>query len=255
MRRFLVLSAVIVGQALAPTPSFATTDDITTTSDTAGLKVLFIGNSLTFFNSLPNTLATFLEVGEKHVPRVSDVVEPGYQLIQHWNDGVAQKKIRDDGPWDIVVLQGKSMESYEDQLNFWEYGVRFGKLANKAHVKPVLYETFANKGHAEIQPKIHYSYATLARKIHADVIPVGDVFYFVKEKDPSLELWNFDRLHPTPLGTYLAACVFYEYLTKRTPVGLPNIIPSHQVTGQGYSVSSEDAARLQRLAWQFYSRS
>ena len=39
--------------------------------------------------------------------------------------------------------------------------------------------------------------------------------------DPSLQLYSSDGLHPTPLGTYLAALVIYERITGHDARSLP----------------------------------
>lgn len=247
-----VLLAVLWIFAVASSPAWAETQDITKSTANNALNVLFIGNSLTFFNSLPNTLATFIEAGAKRQTNISNVVVPGATLKQHWQMGDAQKKITNGGRWDYVVLQGKSMESYENTAGFFYYGIRLAEVARKAHAEPILYETFASLSKPENQTLVHSSYFTLGEELHTKVIPVGDAFYFVRKNEPAIELWLEDKLHPTPAGTYLAGCVFYEFLTGKSPVGLPAVIPSHNIKGQGYSISDGAAQRLQEQAWRFY---
>jgi hypothetical protein len=49
-----------------------------------------------------------------------------------------------------------------------------------------------------------------------------------------------DGSHPTPRGTFLAACVMYATLTGRTPQGLGD---------GGLGLSTDDSSLLQRIAW------
>lgn len=247
-----ILLAVLWIFAVASSPVCAETQDITKSTAKNALKVLFIGNSLTFFNSLPNTVATFIEAGAKRQTSVSNVVVPGATLKQHWDQGDAQKKIGTGSNWDYVAIQGKSMESYENRAGFFDYGKRLADAVRKAHAEPILYETFANLNKPQNQALVHDSYFALGKELHSKVIPVGDAFYFVRKNEPSIELWLEDKLHPTPAGTYLAGCVFYEFLTGKSPVGLPAVIPSHNIKGQGYSISDGAAQRLQEQAWRFY---
>jgi hypothetical protein len=249
-RRSVWLALVLL--AALSIPALAETEDITTSKAPNAYRVLFIGNSLTFFNSLPNTLATFIESGTKRPTSFSDVVVGGATLRQHWEQGAAQRKIASGGHWDYVILQGKSMESYEDRTNFFLYGERLAQAVRRAGSRPLFYETFANNSKPANQPLIHESYFALAKKLNTKAIPVGDAFYFVQQSDPKIQLWNADKLHPTPEGTYLAACIFYSFLTNRSPIGLPETIPDHRIKGQGYSVAPEMARRLQELSRQFY---
>jgi hypothetical protein len=151
--------------------------------------------------------------------------------------------------WDFIILQGKSTE-FTAPSEFMEYGRKFGEILRNKHAHVALYETFANDGKPDDQPKIRHIYDELAKELHAQVVPVGDAFYFVHAQAPSIKLWIEDKLHPTAEGTYLAACLFYTYLTKKNPQGLPS-----QIKGTDpYSVAPKVAKQLQELAWQFYSR-
>jgi hypothetical protein len=186
--RFLLL-----GFLLAVAPAFAVTQEITTSADAKALKALFVGNSLTFYYSLPNTLATFIQAGAKRPTRISNVIVGGYTLREHWNEGNAQKQIAGGGPWDLVVLQGQSRESFENTKDFVEHGRKFGEVIQKAHAKPVLYQTYALKGVNADQNKIHASYDLLGREMRAQVIPVGDVFFYVQKNAPQINLYDPDN--------------------------------------------------------------
>ena len=52
------------------------------------------------------------------------------------------------------------------------------------------------------------------------VAPVGYTWYQVRHDHPEIVLWQDDGVHPTPAGTYLAACVFYASIFRQSPVGL-----------------------------------
>jgi hypothetical protein len=51
------------------------------------------------------------------------------------------------------------------------------------------------------------------------VAPVGYAWSAAYAQDPNLDLWQADGSHPTELGTYLAACVFYAAIFGRSPEG------------------------------------
>ena len=61
-------------------------------------------------------------------------------------------------------------------------------------------------------------YYSLGQKLNASVAPVGLAFFRALLVRPQLILYNNDG-HPTPQGTYLAACVIYGTIFRRNPMG------------------------------------
>ena len=52
-------------------------------------------------------------------------------------------------------------------------------------------------------------------------MPVGLAWQQAHRLEPGLQLWQDDGHHPTTAGSYLGACVFYNVLVGRSPVGDP----------------------------------
>ena len=50
------------------------------------------------------------------------------------------------------------------------------------------------------------------------IAPVGMVWKQVRQKYPELNLYAPDESHPSPYGSYLAACAFYASLYKESPI-------------------------------------
>lgn len=65
---------------------------------------------------------------------------------------------------------------------------------------------------------------------------------------PGLNLYAPDEMHPSWAGTYLEGCVLYATIFGRSPIGLTHRI-SDTTTGD-WQISEEDAADLQRIAWE-----
>ena len=49
------------------------------------------------------------------------------------------------------------------------------------------------------------------------VIPAGIGFMRCMEQYPEIELWDADGQHPSPAGTYLAACTAYAVVYQQSP--------------------------------------
>ena len=98
------------------------------------LRVLFIGNSYTYFNYLPGLVASLARGARpSRAMQTEMVARPGVSLRDHWLDGAALAAIRRTR-WDYVVVQEQSMlgvmlahgrPTVNDPDLFHEFGRRF----------------------------------------------------------------------------------------------------------------------------------
>lgn len=232
------------------------------------LRVLFIGNSYTYFNNLPRVLEQLaLSAGTPMETRM--VVEGGATLQDHWEKGDALKAVR-ESPWDYVILQDQStLGAYivngHSQVADPDYFHRFARLFDqeikKSGAKTVFYLTWASKdAPAREQAALNYAYMAIARELKGSVAPVGVVWQEVRREDPRLELYVEDKSHPRGAGSYLAACVLYAAIYGKSPVGLPSQVNGNPVDDDGnvdtkkrvtlVSLSPSDAKLIQRAAWE-----
>src|SRR5262249_23989371 len=205
----------------------------------APLKVLFIGNSFTARNDLPGLMADLAAArGRSLQYRLISV--GGASLRTHWNAGEALKAIQ-DGRHDRVVLQEQSTLPVKTASRMHENVRLFDEAAQAAGAETVLYMTWARQDAPESQQAITDAYAGIGRELGATVAPVGLAWQrFLRQHDrPALH--DKDRSHPTPAGSYLAACVFLAVLCGESPVGV-----DAGVAG----LSEEDLTLLQKAVWQ-----
>lgn len=159
------------------------------------LNVLFIGNSLTSRNNLPEIIAAMASTSDRELSFTAHLVG-GATLKKHWDDGKALAKIK-EGHWDCVVLQDFSRESYVDREEMFKYGRLFDAEIRKAGSKPVLYMTWALENDAEKYPAIVEAYSALAKEIHAQRIPAGAAWYTITiDPKPAYQLYVADHKHP-----------------------------------------------------------
>ncbi len=101
----------------------------------AGIRVLFIGNSYIYVNDLPGTVAAIAQSLGDHVD-YEVAASGGYRLMQHVQDGETAVKIR-SRPWDFVVLQEQSqVPAFSDSQVDREmvpYAVQLDHLIHTAH--------------------------------------------------------------------------------------------------------------------------
>jgi hypothetical protein len=100
------------------------------------LRILFIGNSLTYTGDVPGRLAMLARaMGRK--AEVDSITAPGYTLEDHWREGKAQEAIRKG--WDVVVLQQGSSARYPDRTLLIDYARRFARPSARREPRPALY--------------------------------------------------------------------------------------------------------------------
>jgi hypothetical protein len=79
---------------------------------------------------------------------------------------------------------------------------------------------FGYKDYDSMQDSLTEGYMGIAEKLSIEVAPVGVAWKTAHERRMQLELWAGDGIHPSLAGSYLAACVFYAAIYKKSPVGL-----------------------------------
>lgn len=198
------------------------------------IRVLFIGNSYTYYNNLPKLLEAVAQ-SQKGGPRIETEasLSGGKSLKWHWENAKALEAVQKGG-WDYVVLQehsllgkvppaGAAPEVAEPSMYF-EYAQRFNDEIRKVGAKTVLYATWARDGYPEQQRRLDDAFVQNARKMGASVVPAGLAWTVTKLEYPSIRLHMPDRSHPTMAGSYLNALLFYQCLTGRIAVEPPSTI-------------------------------
>lgn len=224
------------------------------------LKVLFIGNSYTYFNEMPTMLASLAQSANR--PVITGQSTPGgYTLQQHTQDTTTISMIS-QGVWHYVVLQEQSqiptieywrynsmypaaryldsliVEHNESTAFFMTWGRKYGGMQSyNGYSSPDFRDFF------EMQEILRSAYLEIANELSATLCPVGMAWAQAKRIDTLVDLWQSDNSHPTLKGSYLTACVFYCVFFDTSPVGL-------SYTG---GLSQEDALFCQTVAWQTVS--
>lgn len=222
------------------------------------LRVLFVGNSQFYYNQMPKIVEVMAESAPKDRPRIladwrpSDrSVAGGATLERHWKFGTgkdtARGKITEE-KWDYVVLQEFSGVASRESTN--EYARLFHDLIRQHGAKTVLFSTahVANKFPKGFQ-EINETNAALARELKVPVAAAGLAWLAYLGDNPTpdqiLALYDPDKGHPGPKGSYLYACTLYALLTGQSPVGLTHRLPHLPEN----AIPAEEATRMQEAAW------
>ncbi len=221
-------------------------------------KVLFIGNSYTYFWNLPQQVAALAEHQDISL-QTRQSTSGGSNLGQHWKGekNLSSLDLIREGNYDAIILQDHSMRALEQPDSLMYYGQLFGQEIQAKQARIYLYMTWARAYDPYMQATITNKYTELAEKINAQIVPVGLAWQRARSLRPDLALYDKDQSHPSPLGSYLSACVFYSVLTGKSPVGLPHRITSQDQNGEKLYLniqSKEDALFCQKVAQEIIQR-
>lgn len=194
-------------------------------------RVLFIGNSYTGVNKLPDVFLEVVKASGRPVPLVKSSTPGGRTLKQQLGIAPSMKLI-DEGGWDVVVLQGHSQEpaiAESDESvrrEFLESAAELCKRvrAKSPQAKVFFYETWAR--HAdywsagkkgpdvgvdpkEMQTRLRKWYGVVAKDNAATFVPCGDAWELNYASPRPLRLHAKDNSHPEFVGTYLNALIFF----------------------------------------------
>ncbi|MEZ4977678.1 MAG: T9SS type A sorting domain-containing protein [Chitinophagales bacterium] len=201
-------------------------------------RVLFLGNSYTYVNNLPN-LIDQLAISAGNDLIYDSNTPGGYTFQGHSTNATSLNKIASN-QWDYVVLQEQSqIPSFPPSqvaTDCYPYAAILNDsiLSNNPCTEPLFYMTWGRKNgdasncafypplctYAGMQDRLKTSYMELATNNNASVAPVGVAWEMVRNLYPSIELYSPDESHPSLAGSYLAACVFYSSIFRETSLGL-----------------------------------
>lgn len=228
----------------------------------APTRVLFVGNSYTYFNKLPKIFENIIASTTNSVPTINSSTPPGETFDGHLMKQPGTLKMIDEGNWDVVILQGNSLqaamaEQFEGTRTSFLKGAAglYDRIKMKSpNARVVLYETWARHADywknpkaekgvggspAEMQARVRKWYKQIAAdKKDCIVAPVGDAWELNYKNPNAVRLHAKDNSHPAFNGSYLAALMIYA--TIYHPSNL-------NVTYHG-NLTGTEAAYLQRLA-------
>lgn len=226
-------------------------------SQEKALKMLFIGNSYTFYdaqgyyNNVPEilkqlTASSAEQFSIEYVLNTSG----GYTLERHWKEGKVTEKIREGG-WDYVVLQEQSMRPITDTTMLYNYARKFDYEIKLSGAKTVFYLTWARKSTPERQVDYNNVFKNLGTDLNAVVAPSGQAWNKWSLDNLDVDLYSGDGSHPNMTGSYLTACVFYSVLFNKNPEGLTGSI---SFDGKDNLIlRSNLSSKLQKMAWDIVS--
>ena len=186
------------------------------------MKVLFIGNSHTYFNDMPHLFAAMCESLTGERTDVTMLAFSNKTLDWHCEEYFSVRFALLYGGYDFCVIQQfghpiPPIEETEPPLR------KLIELCSHVGTKPVLYMTWAKKNEPENAELISRIYRTLAEKYRTPLAPIAEIYDSLRVDHPEIELYWSDGSHASPYGDYLIAASAYGVITGKTDLDLPPI--------------------------------
>ena len=195
-------------------------------------RVLFIGNSYTQANNLPQMVSDIAQsMGEGMEYRSNT---PGGCTFEMHCHNQSMSWICEGG-WDFVVMQEQSqlpafpMDSVELYVFPFAQQLVDSIYAHNPCAEPMFFMTWGRKnGDTEfgyppmdtyegMDSLLYARYMQMGEDNDASVCPVGRVWHYLRDHNAEIELYTMDESHPSLAGSYAAACVFYTMFFSRDP--------------------------------------
>lgn len=176
-------------------------------AQTKTLKVLYVGNSLTYVNDLPSLINNIAKQDSVTIT-CTTFASPGYSFEDHWNEGKVEDAIT-TGHYDFVVAQQGPSALPESQFLLLEYANRFQAICKKYNTQLILYMVWPSKARLFDLDNVILSYTQASAKTGATLAPAGLAWKLAWQSDASLPLYGTDNFHPSVHGSLLAAMTIY----------------------------------------------
>lgn len=223
MKRYykVIFLLLLIFLGINCTPTYATSNDISTT------RILFIGNSSTYYNQMPLMVEGLAKANNINC-EVKSITASSYKLTQFATTGNAYNteivNALSKEKWDFVILQ-EHRENIMGNLEATKNAItNLKSTIDSTGAKTILYETQADYigndfiidgtsiyfDNITLQNYMTKFYFSLGNKFDCKVAPVGVNYTRCMKEYPEINLYNSDMIHPTLEGSYLAACTLFQ---------------------------------------------
>jgi hypothetical protein len=204
----------------------------------AQTRVLFIGNSYTAVNNLPQLTADCaLSIGFAGMPLEVASSTPGGTTFQTHTTNASSQALINEGNWDYVVLQEQSqLPSFPDSqvaTDCFPFAAQLNNqiLSVDSCTETVFYMTWGRQngdaGNCAFWPPVctyegmdsllNLRYRQMAIANDAILSPVGALWNYIRNTYPEINLYAADGSHPSLEGSYAAACSMIAVMLRTDP--------------------------------------
>ncbi|WP_302625743.1 discoidin domain-containing protein [uncultured Eubacterium sp.] len=178
------------------------------------MNVLFVGNSMTYYNTLCKVVESFAKEQGKII-QCKASTQGGKNLIYHSTFSQTVSEIQ-SGAYDVVILQDIVGSFDGEKLIKGAATLNDMVKEYNPEAKVILYMPWPVKGELTGNnsklPYFTYNYIKTARELGAMLAPAGEAYYTLYETYPDVAWYCDDEKHPHAIGTFISACAVYYAL-------------------------------------------
>ena len=223
MKLVWILSFLFLSSCSSNANEIAVENDTSFPYNVENQKILFIGNSFTFYWNLPSLIEKMsIERGLNW--NVNHFTVPSATLKIHWNNpdliSLLENKI-----FDHIIVQEHStniLSNADGNSKFYFDQIRsIIPVSTQIHffstwMYPSMEQFNIDNEEYPIEKRIKEIIEGTTTKL----IPVGRAFKLFQEEHPQFSLLMEDEKHPNSNGSYLASCVIFSHLSDESSVNL-----------------------------------
>jgi hypothetical protein len=173
-------------------------------------NILFIGNSLTYTNDLPDLVKRKAQlkgitVGTKMI------AHPNFAIVDHWVIGEVQQYI-ESKKFDFVIAQQGPSSQQEGRDILIEYGARYKDLCQNNNTGFGYFMVWPSRTYYHTFAGVIKNHQDAAAINDAILCPVGEVWKTHFDTTNNFDYYGPDGFHPSIIGSQIAADVIVDTL-------------------------------------------
>lgn len=201
MYKLVLIFLLLFAQSCPTQPEKSTTVD-----------VLFVGNSLTYYNELPLLVQEILLKKGKHIS-VEQITEPNYSLEDHWVEGIVQQKIK-SRTFELVIVQQGPSSQLDGKTMLVEYGKRLSRLCESNEATLAFYVVWPAISNYHTFDGVISNYSAAADSSKALLFNVGKNLKAHIDSTQDFSFYSGDGFHPSAEGSRFAAEIIAESMLQ-----------------------------------------
>ncbi len=187
------------------------------------VRILMLGNSLTYTQDVPGLVADFATAGGVPRPVVASIAHANWGLQDHAGSAPSTSAVASGG-YDVVVLQQGPSTLPASRDDMLAYAGILHDLAPSS-TRMGLFVAWPPEG-GDIDAGIA-NHTTVANQLSLALYPVAQAFREAKRIDPTIPIYSADEFHQSATGSALAGMVIAAVIFNQDPTGYPN--PFHGI--------------------------
>ena len=195
----------------------------------ADVKILFVGNSLTYTHDVPELVRQLAQRAGLSVSVLASA-HPDFSLEDHWHAGIGRHitRLRPD----YVVMQQGPSSLPDNRAHLVHWAEQLTAVIRQAGGEPALYMVWPDASRHFAFGAVEASYAEAAAAVDGLLLPAGTTWLRALDQDPQLQLYAADGLHASYLGALAAAQTIFARLFDIDPAEIGSLgdgIPAAQM--------------------------